>query len=160
MTDIIIGKVKDKHGWLGNMAPFPVEHDGERWLTTEALFQALRFDDQGIRSQIRAQKSPMAAKMLAKKHRTRMVIGPMSAADLDNMRLCLKLKIEQHLELREMLLQTGEDLIVEDCTRRQRASGLFWGAAFIEGRWVGQNWLGRLWMEFRQHQRTGSFSVA
>ncbi len=160
MTDIIIGKVKDKHGWLGNMAPFPVEHDGERWLTTEALFQALRFDDQGIRSQIRAQKSPMAAKMLAKKHRTRMVIEPMSAADLDNMRLCLKLKIEQHHELREMLLQTGEDLIVEDCTRRQRTSGLFWGATFIEGRWVGQNCLGRLWMELRQHQRRRSLSVA
>ena len=160
MPDIIIGKVKDEHGWFGNMAPFPVIHNGERWLTTEALFQALRFDDQEIRSQIRAQKSPMAAKMLAKKHKARMVIEPMSAADLDNMRLCLRLKIEQHPELREMLLQTGEALIVEDCTRRKRGSGLFWGAAFIEGHWVGQNCLGRLWMELRQHQRRRSLSVA
>ena len=160
MPDIIITKVKDKHGWLGNMAPFPVIHNGERWLTTEALFQALRFDDQEIRSEIRSQKSPMAAKIVSKKYKARMVIEPMSAADLDNMRFCLQLKIEQHPELWEMLIQTGEDLIVEDCTRRQRGSGLFWGAAFNEGRWVGQNWLGRLWMEFRQHQRTGSFSVA
>jgi predicted NAD-dependent protein-ADP-ribosyltransferase YbiA (DUF1768 family) len=89
-----------------------------------------------------------------------MVVEPMSALDLDNMRLCLKLKIEQHPELREKLIQTGEAPIMEDCTRRQRGSGLFWGAALIEGEWKGQNWLGRLWMELRQQQGTNLLTVA
>ena len=149
MPEIIIGKVKDEHGCWSNMAPFPVEYDGKFWLTSEALFQALRFDHEGIRSEIRQQKSPMAAKMIAKKHKTMMIIDPMSAVDLENMRRCLRLKFDQHLELPDLLLQTGEALIVEDCTRRQRGSGLFWGAALIDGEWFGQNWLGRLWMETR-----------
>jgi len=150
MTEIIIGKVKDQGGCWGNMAPFPLEYQGKRWRTTEALFQALRFENEGIREAIRAEKSPMGAKMKAKKYKAEMVVEPMSEADLDNMRLCLRLKIEQHPELKVMLLESGEVFIVEDCTRRQRGSGLFWGAAVVNEEWVGQNWLGRLWMEVRQ----------
>ena len=150
MSEIIIGKVKDEGGCWGNMAPFPIEYDGELWLTSEALFQAMRFDDIDIRSAIRNEKSPMGAKMKAKKHKAQMVVEPMSDADLANMRLCLRLKIEQHPELHQMLIESGDAFIVEDCTRRQRGSGLFWGAAFVGGNWVGQNWLGKLWMELRK----------
>ena len=149
MSDIVIGKVKDDGGCWGNMAPYPIVHEGKRWLTTEALFQAMRFSDEGIREAIGNQKSPMGAKMKAKKHKAAMVIEPMSDQDLENMMLCLKLKIEQHPELREMLIESGDAYIVEDCTNRQRGSGLFWGAAFVDGKWKGQNWLGELWMELR-----------
>jgi predicted NAD-dependent protein-ADP-ribosyltransferase YbiA (DUF1768 family) len=48
------------------MAPYPIEHNGQVWPTSEALFQALRFDDPTIREEIRTQKSPMSAKMIAK----------------------------------------------------------------------------------------------
>ena len=150
MNVIVIGKVKDEGGCWGNMAPFPVEYEGKRWLTTEALFQALRFEDEEIREAIRNEKSPMGAKMKAKKNKAEMVVEPMSDADLENMVLVLRLKIEQHPELREMLLESGEAFMVEDCTKRQRGSGLFWGAALLDGKWVGQNWLGELWMELRE----------
>jgi predicted ATP-grasp superfamily ATP-dependent carboligase len=30
-------------GWLGNMAPYPIEYLEKTWRTAEALFQALRF---------------------------------------------------------------------------------------------------------------------
>jgi predicted NAD-dependent protein-ADP-ribosyltransferase YbiA (DUF1768 family) len=106
----------------------------------------MRFEDQQVREEIRAQKSPMAAKMKAKKHKAKMVVQPMSETDLANMRICLKLKIYQHPSLRRMLLASGNSLIVEDCTKRQRASGLFWGAALIEGSgrvrtgWEGCGW--------------------
>lgn len=146
---IIIKKVKDKGGCWGNMAPFPIVFNDETWLTTEALFQALRFDDKSIRSKIKAEKSPMGAKMKAKKHLTEMVVEPLSEIDLNNMRLCLRLKIEQHPHLKELLVNTGKEFIVEDCSARQHGSGLFWGAALKEGVWTGQNWLGKLWMELR-----------
>ena len=119
------------------------------WLTTEALFQALRFSDAEIQETIRAEKSPMGAKMKAKKFKAQMVIQPMSPPDVENMRLCLRLKIEQHPQLKADLMATGDQLIVEDCTKRQRGSGLFWGAALVGDQWNGQNWLGRLWMEIR-----------
>ena len=155
MNDIVIGKVKDEGGCWGNMAPFPIEFDGKRWLTSEALFQAMRFDDEQIREAIRNEKSPMGAKMKAKKNREKMIVTPMSEADLKNMRLVLRLKIEQHPALRQMLIESGDAFIVEDCTRRQRGSGLFWGAALIDGEWVGQNWLGKLWMELRDELAAG-----
>ena len=55
------------YGWLGNMAPFPVMYNGKKWLTIEALFQALRFENEKIIEEIRLEKSPMGAKMKAKK---------------------------------------------------------------------------------------------
>lgn len=146
---IIIGKVKDEGGCWGNMAPFPIEFNGEVWLTSEALFQAMRFDDEKIKQEIRNEKSPMGAKMKAKKYQASMVVEPTSEKDIDNMRLCLKLKIEQHPELKQKLIDSGDTFIVEDCTRRQRGSGLFWGAALVDGEWKGQNQLGKLWMELR-----------
>ena len=146
---ILIRKVKDEYGWLGNMSPYSVEHHGKTYRTTEAQFQALRFDNDEIVEAIQNRKSPMSAKMIAKKHRDRMVVTPLSTADLDNMRLVLRLKLEQHLHLRDALLATGEHEIVEDCTKRPRGSGLFWSAALQDGVWIGENWLGWLWMELR-----------
>ena len=151
---ILIRKVKEPHGWLGNMSPYPVDFDGKQFRTTEALFQSLRFQNEEVIEAIRAEKSPMAAKFAAKKHKQRMVVEPLSVADVDNMRVCLKLKLEQHLELRDRLLATGEAKIVEDCSKRKRGSGLFWGAAHDDGAWVGQNVLGKLWMEIRHGLRT------
>ncbi len=146
---ILIRKVKEQFGWLGNMAAFPVEHEGKVYRTTEALFHALRFSDETIIESIRREKSPMSSKMIAKKYRDHMVVEPMSLVDLDNMRMVLRLKVEQHPKLRDALLATSDEEIVEDCTRRSRGSGLFWGAAQKEGEWVGENWLGCLWMELR-----------
>lgn len=150
---IIIRKVKAEHGCWGNMAPFPIIFDNKEWRTTEALFQALRFSDEKIREQIRLEKSPMSAKMIAKSLSEKMTITPMSDEDLDNMRLCLRLKVEQHPELLVDLLRTQDLQFVEDCTKRQHGSGLFWGAANNSGEWVGKNWLGKLWMELRKKIR-------
>ena len=146
---ILIRRVSEPWGWLGNMSPFPVIWKGREYRTTEALFQCLRFSSPEIIEEIGSQRSPMAAKMVAKKHRAAMVVQPRSSADVENMRLCLRLKIEQH-DLHDELLATGDEIIIEDCTRRPRGTGLFWGAAFVDGEWRGKNWLGRCWMELRR----------
>jgi ribA/ribD-fused uncharacterized protein len=147
---IAIRKVAEPHGWLGNMAAYPVVHNGKQYRTTEALFQALRFDDEEVIEAIRAERSPMVAKFVAKRHRAKMVVEPLGTQDLDNMRLCLWLKLEQHPDLLEMLLATGDEMIVEDCSKLQKGAGLFWGAASVDGEWRGENWLGKLWMEIRE----------
>ncbi|WP_044256667.1 NADAR family protein [Rhodopirellula sp. SWK7] len=152
---ILIRKVKEDFGWLGNMSPYPVTHEGTTYRTTEALFQALRFNDDEVIESIREQKSPMAAKMIAKKHRDHMVIKPMCVDDLDNMKMVLRLKTEQHPKLQAALIATCDEEIVEDCTKRPRGSGLFWGAALREDKWVGENWLGWLWMEIRDGLNDG-----
>jgi len=150
MESISFTKVALPFGWLGNMSPYPVEYNGKTWRTTEALFQALRFEDEEIREVIRAEKSPMGAKMKAKKHKSLMNITPMGHLDIENMRMCVKLKCEQHPGLVDQLLKTDGLPIYEDVTSRPRGSGLFWGAKKLDdGTWEGENILGKIWMEIR-----------
>ena len=146
---IAFTKVKLPYGWLGNMSPYPVIYEGLEYRTTEALFQALRFKDHPeIQALIREQKSPMAAKMVAKSHRDFM--QSTEETDMEIMKLCLRLKIDQHPELKQQLVDTGDELIVEDCTSRDRGSARYWGAVLVNGEWQGKNLLGQLWMDLRK----------
>jgi predicted NAD-dependent protein-ADP-ribosyltransferase YbiA (DUF1768 family) len=121
------------------------------WRTAEALFQAARFADPAICEEIRACRSPMQAKMIAKRNADRMVVAPRGPQDLVHMELILRLKIAQHADLKRQLGEIPNDaLIVEDVTARGVSeSNVFWGAAFIKDEWVGENHLGRLWMGIR-----------
>ena len=164
MSDVIIRDVKGEYGWLGNMSPHPVEHDGIWWKTAEALFQALRYPigavnekGENIRELIRAQRSPMAAKMIAKAGAImdQRNITAMGDEDLDNMRMVLRLKFKCNWNpLERDLLATGGRLIREDCSNRPNVAGLFWGAKRLpDGTWEGTNTLGKLWMELRTEIR-------
>ncbi len=152
MNTIAFTKVALPYGWLGNMAPFPLKVAETDWRTSEALFQALRFaEDDPVRTEIRGSLSPMGAKMIAKKHRAKMVVEPQSEVDLANMSAILAIKLAQHPSLARMLKETGDALLVEDCSKRPRGSGLFWGAALQQdGSWKGENHLGKLWMSRRE----------
>ena len=105
-----------------------------------------------IREEIRKAKSPMSAKMTAKSKRYRALrrIEPASPADLDNMRLVLRLKLRYHPRLKEMLLATGDAVLVEDCSARSASP---WGCQKRDGEWLGDNLLGKLWMELREELR-------
>lgn len=150
---IAFRKVREPFGWMSNMSPHPI---GE-WRTAEALFQAMRFTDPAIREEIRAERSPMGAKMVAKKHAAKMDVVPRSSTDLTLMKAVLLLKIQAHPELKDQLLATGFEEIVEDVTARPNESGLFWGAAKgPDGQWHGTNTLGKMWMELREALRQGT----
>jgi ribA/ribD-fused uncharacterized protein len=162
MPDVIIRGVEEEYGWLGNMSPHPVKYEGKWWLTAEALFQALRFpmgavNDEGenIREIIHAQTSPMAAKMKSKRYKDKRNITPMGNEDLENMKIVLRLKFKWNCNpLERDLLETGDRLIVEDCSKRPTVSGLFWGAQRLaDGTWGERNMLGKLLMELRTEIR-------
>lgn len=151
MAFIQFTKTKLPYGWLGNMFAAPITYNGQVWRTSEALFQALRFEDLTIREMIRNDKSPMGAKMMMKKYMTKIVVEPMSTVDIENMRLCLRLKFDQHLELREKLLKTGDHIIFEDVSKfKNKARHKFWGAVKINDQLDGLNMLGKLLMELRE----------
>ena len=155
---IAFTKVALPFGELGNMSPHHITYQGKRYKTAEALFQALRFEDEEIKEAIRTSLSPMTAKWTATKYRDKMVVDPRSQQDLDNMRMVLRLKVDQNPEVKRILLETENKEIVEDCSNRNRGKAKFWGAALIDGQWIGDNWLGKLWMELRtlvdQHVET------
>jgi predicted NAD-dependent protein-ADP-ribosyltransferase YbiA (DUF1768 family) len=147
-------KVSLPYGWLGNMSPFPLEFGGKQWRTSEALFQALRFKDEDIQELIRAEKSPMSAKMVMKANSEHITTEPHGDKDVMNMKMCLKLKLQQHPTLVDELINTGDKLIIEDVTARgDKGGNLFWGAMLVDGEWVGKNTLGVLWMELRDYHQ-------
>lgn len=154
MSEISFTKVALEYGWMGNMSPHPVVHNGLTYRTSEALFHALRLPEghEG-REKIREQKSPMAAKMVSKTLKDEYVVEPWSAEDVTNMIFCVKLKMEQHPELMSWLLATGDAMIYEDVSSRDRGSGSFWGASKTSGEWVGENILGQILMEVRDERR-------
>jgi ribA/ribD-fused uncharacterized protein len=147
---IWIKKVKEEYGWMGNMAPYPITFEGKVWRTSEALFQGMRFDDEVIKEIIRKEKSPMAAKMKAKKYSNQMVVIPMSELDVEHMKKCVRMKFDQHPELKKMLLDSVGSFIFEDIGNRKGERHKFWGVKRIsENEGDGQNMMGRILMELR-----------
>ena len=137
-------------GWLGNMSPHPVVINKTRYPTAEHAFQAMRFPSgHRLRENLVRVKSPMDAKLIARRLIDEAVIFPHSDQDIELMREVTWEKLIQH-GLTPELLATESELIVEDVTKRQSKSGSFWGAAKIDGEWVGQNELGKIWMEHRE----------
>ena len=145
--------VNEPNGWMGNMAPYPIKHNGEVWLTVEALFQSMRYTDFIIKHKIRQQKSPMAAKMIAKRHRAYYTTFPMSPEDIGNMEACVLLKFQQHPKLARLLMATGNHHIYEDASDRKGVSALFWGAHRDPINPIipvtGQNMMGEILMRVR-----------
>jgi ribA/ribD-fused uncharacterized protein len=149
-------KVDLPYGWLGNMSPFKIKYNGKEWLTVEALFQALRFDDEEIKEKIRIQKSPMAAKFIAKakENQEKIVVKRMSEKDVENMKMCVRLKLNQNPIIKEKLIKTKEFEIIEDIGTRNKEGDFFWGAKKVNGEWVGNNMMGKIWMELREELKT------
>jgi predicted NAD-dependent protein-ADP-ribosyltransferase YbiA (DUF1768 family) len=150
MEYISFTKTKLPYGWLGNMYTCLIEYNGKTYKSTEALFQSLRFDDENIIEEIRCAHNGFSAKLVAKKYRDKYVIEPLCEQDIDNMRLCLKLKIKQHPNIKQQLIETYPLPIYEDVTKRgPKGSNLFWGAINENNNWEGKNILGELWMQLR-----------
>ncbi len=155
---ISFNKVDEPYGWMSNMSPFKVNYQGKIWPTTEALFQAMRFENNPeIQEMIRVQKSPMSAKMVAKKteYKKLKTVEATSEKDLDNMRICIGLKLDQHPQLKEKLKKTGNFEIYENIAKRKGKRHLFWGAELVDGEWMGKNWMGKIWMEKRDELLKG-----
>jgi ribA/ribD-fused uncharacterized protein len=147
-TEILFYAVSDDYGAFSNFAPYPVTARGHRWPTSEHFFQAQKFEDPKVREAIRKVKSPMQAARIGRdrKHRLR---RDWDSARVQVMREALHAKFTQHVDLRELLLSTGDATIVEHTERDD-----FWGDG---GDGSGRNMLGQLLMELRHElRRSGS----
>jgi len=149
---VVFRKTNERFGGLSNMAPgFPLEVNGIRIRSSEALYQACRFPHKPeIQRLIIQQGSPMTAKMKSKPHRegTR---ADWDAVRVNIMRWCLRVKLAQNWsKFSDLLLATGDRPIVEDSRKDD-----FWGAIRTDdGTLIGRNILGRLLMELREAVRT------
>jgi ribA/ribD-fused uncharacterized protein len=141
MADVInFYRVHEPYGEFSNFAPYPIELDGRRWPTSEHYFQAQKFAGTRHEEKIRAAESPtMAARM--GRDRNRPLRPDWESVKEDVMREALRAKFTQHAALRELLLATGDALLVE-----HTKNDAYWGDG---GDGTGLNRLGKLLMVLR-----------
>ncbi len=137
----------ETHREFSNFAPFPIDLDGRRWPTTEHFYQALKFTDAALQKAIRDMPNPAAAKNYADKHKA--AIRPDWDAVKDDVMLrAVRRKFELHAELRDLLLATGDEELIESAP-----TDYYWG----EGRdGTGQNRLGQIIQRVRAELRAGT----
>lgn len=137
-------RVGDRYGAFSNFAPYSIEIEGTIWPTSEHYFQAQKFLDGEVRERVRTAKSPMVAAGIGRGKRDR------RRADWDRMRdevmlRAVRAKFSQHPELRELLLSTGDEEIVEHTPNDD-----YWGDG---GDGSGANMLGKIVMMVRSELR-------
>jgi type I restriction enzyme S subunit len=154
---VFFRRTAGEFGGLSNMAPnFPLEINGIKIATTEALYQACRFPNQPeIQALVIDQPSPMTAKMKSKRHQ-KSTRDDWDRVRVKIMRWCLRVKLAQNWSsFSTLLLKTGARPIVEESRKDN-----FWGAKPQDDETlVGMNVLGRLLMELRQQIQSGDKDV-
>ncbi|OFY67529.1 MAG: hypothetical protein A2Y71_14385 [Bacteroidetes bacterium RBG_13_42_15] len=103
---------RDPYGCFSNFAPYLVEIDGKIWKTTEHYYHAQRFSGTEYAEVIREIKTPFQAKEVAKSG-----IYPRRSDWFDVkfniMMKAVTAKFEQHNDLRDILVSTGNAILKE-----------------------------------------------
>ena len=133
---------RNAYGEFSNFFASPFELDGKRWSTSEHYFQAQKFvgTSEPYVEAIRTSKSPAAAATLGRSRAVRMRADWESVKD-DVMRTAVLAKFGAHLDLRDLLLNTRNAMLVE-----KTSGDYYWGCGSTG---TGRNRLGQILMELR-----------
>ncbi len=133
------------YGAFSNLYRREVVFEGETFATSEHAYQAGKPRKKAVRDWLMAAPSPSLLAMAAHGLYYWDVAPGWSTTKFDRMRDILRAKFEQHDDLRELLLSTGNARLVESATVDNEVNRL-WGE--VNG--VGKNMLGVLLMEIRE----------
>jgi hypothetical protein len=138
--------VADEYGELSNFAAYPIKLAGKRWPTSEHYFQAQKFNDPQLREKIRKAKTPMIAARLGR-DRSAPLRRDWESIKVSVMTEAVLAKFTQHEQLRELLLASGDALLIEHTD-----NDAYWGDG---GDGSGKNMLGQVLMRVREQLRGG-----
>ena len=136
-------------GCFSNLYRRPIEFEGCTYPTAEHAYQAGKARKKEVREWLMAAPSPSLLAMAAHGLYYWDVTPGWSTAKFARMKAVLQAKFSQHLDLREILAQTGAARLVESATVDNAVNRL-WGE--VDG--VGRNMLGVLLMEVRDEMRS------
>ena len=137
---------RDRYGEFSNFSRHGVELDGLWWRTTEHYFQAQKFDDDNYKERIRNTPDPKTAAHLGRSRKVPIREDWEEIKD-DVMRKAVSKKFQTHVGLRELLLSTGEERLVEAAP-----GDYYWGCG-ADG--TGKNQLGLILEEVRKELKKG-----
>jgi len=140
-------KVWQPYGCFSNFSPHGIQIQGTYWSTVEHYYQAQKFVgsiDAVIIPLIHAAQTPEEAAALGRCG-TRRLRSDWDVVKTEVMRAAVLKKFLTHSEIREILLSTGNETIVENS-----AIDYFWGCGADK---TGQNYLGKILMSVRAEIR-------
>ncbi len=130
----------DEHGCFSNFSRHGFELDGKFWPTAEHCFQAQKFAGTEHELHVAKAKTPKEAAQRGRDRKAPLRADWESVKD-DVMRRAVRRKFETHQEIRDLLLGTGDQELVEN------APGDFYWGCGADG--TGLNKLGLILMEVR-----------
>jgi len=132
-------KIKDPHGYMGNYSRHRFFFFFRWWNCVEAPYQAMKTFDKAEQDVIWQASGSNEARLLGQKVTLRPDWD--TARDVV-MKECLVAKFLQHKDIRDQLLATGDEELIEDSP-----IDYYWGCG-KDG--SGKNMLGKLLMEVRE----------
>lgn len=137
-------KIKDPHGYMSNFYRARIFIEGKWWDTIEHYYQALKTCDLDEQDRVRKAKTPKEARELGQKVQLRSDFDILKDSI---MKKCVLAKFVQHHDIREQLLATNDEILIEDSP-----VDYYWGCG-ADG--SGKNMLGKILMEVRGELRDG-----
>jgi ribA/ribD-fused uncharacterized protein len=132
------------YGAFSNLYPRPIEFEGRTFPTSEHAYQAGKAQKPAVREWILSAPTPALAAMAAHGLYVWDVAPDWARIKFDRMRAVLRAKFDQHADLKELLMSTGNARLVEAGTVNNAVNRL-WGE--VNGK--GENMLGVMLMELR-----------
>lgn len=142
--------VNEKYGCFSNFSPHGFELDGVYWPTSEHYFQAQKFAGTPHVEQIRLVKKPKDAAKMGR-DRSRPLRPDWEQVKDGIMQQAVLQKFQTHTDIREILLSTGDELIVENSP-----IDYYWGCG-ADG--SGKNMLGQILIEVREILRFSNLAT-
>jgi len=124
-----------------------IEVDGVVYPTVEHAYQCQRYTDPNIIEEIRSARSPVKAWQISTKYKHLQITEFKNEEyKLAVMKKLMRLKAEQHEEIRQALIDSGDMTIVKHITTYPPGDGFWDDGEHGEG----LNHMGRMWMEIRK----------
>ncbi len=135
-------KTQDPHGYMGNFYRSKIFLNGKWWNTVEHYYQAMKTVYTDEQEMIRSAKTPRIARDLGQTVTFR---DHFDSDKYQVMKDAVLAKFVQHHNLREQLLATNDEILIEDSP-----VDYYWGCG-ADG--SGKNMLGKVLMEVRAELR-------
>ncbi len=135
---------REDYGCFSNFSRHGFELDGKYWKTSEHYFQAMKFEGTEYEDKVREARSPKQAATLGRRRDFPLRKDWEKVKD-DVMRKAVLKKFETHEDIRETLLDTDDEELVENAP-----GDYYWG---IGKDGSGKNMLGITLMKVRQTLR-------
>lgn len=133
------------YGCFSNFSRHHIFLKDKIWKTSEHYFQAQKFAGTEFEEKVRQAPTPMESANLGRNRKFPLRKDWETVKD-DIMREAIKAKFTQNKDLKKILLETGDALLVE-----HTANDNYWGDG---GDGSGQNMLGKLLMELREELKS------